>query len=189
MNSWSNCFSQNTNKKLSRFLSSLHRAEILTFFRSYFGKMMTSLIHSEIDWPLETMIFKKILTSPAPCSYFLHSAIDKEMFDPFPSFSNCFWHILYLNILIINLYALTKISTTEKKILYRFSIHKPFRSHSFQVSLGIITFAWDVAFNLASVLCKRWWRKSFFKCLLREINLFVSCLSATSLGQDAWPFW
>ena len=37
MNLWSYCFSQNTNKKLSRFLPSLHRAEILTFFHSYFG--------------------------------------------------------------------------------------------------------------------------------------------------------
>ena len=31
-------FSQNTNKKLSRFLPSLNRAEILTIFRSYYGR-------------------------------------------------------------------------------------------------------------------------------------------------------
>ena len=36
--SWSHCFSQNTNKKLSWFLPSLHKAEILTIFCSYFGK-------------------------------------------------------------------------------------------------------------------------------------------------------
>ena len=38
MNLWSHRFSQNTNKKLSKFLPSLHRAEILTFFCSYFGR-------------------------------------------------------------------------------------------------------------------------------------------------------
>ena len=38
MNLWSHRFSQNTNKKLSGFLPSLHRAEILTIFRSYFGR-------------------------------------------------------------------------------------------------------------------------------------------------------
>ena len=38
MNLWSQRFSQNTNKKLSRFLPSLHRAEILTIFRLYFGR-------------------------------------------------------------------------------------------------------------------------------------------------------
>ena len=37
MNSWSHRFSQNTNTKLSRVLPSLHRAEILTIFCSYFG--------------------------------------------------------------------------------------------------------------------------------------------------------
>ena len=43
MNLWSHRFSQNTNEKLSRFLPSLHRAEILTFF-------------SEIAWPLARWI-------------------------------------------------------------------------------------------------------------------------------------
>ena len=38
MNLWSHRFSQNTNKVLSRFLPSLHRTEILTIFRSYFGR-------------------------------------------------------------------------------------------------------------------------------------------------------
>ena len=38
MNLWSHRVSQNTNKKLSTFLPSLHRAEILTIFCSYFGK-------------------------------------------------------------------------------------------------------------------------------------------------------
>ena len=38
MNLWSHRFSQNLNKKLSRFLPSLHRAEILTIFCSYFGR-------------------------------------------------------------------------------------------------------------------------------------------------------
>ena len=38
MNLWSHRLSQNTNEKLSRFLPSLHRAEILTIFRSYFGR-------------------------------------------------------------------------------------------------------------------------------------------------------
>ena len=38
MNLWSYLFSKNTNEKLSRFLTSLHRAEILTIFRSYFGR-------------------------------------------------------------------------------------------------------------------------------------------------------
>ena len=38
MNLWSHCLSQNTNKKLSRFLPSLNRAEILTIFRSYYGR-------------------------------------------------------------------------------------------------------------------------------------------------------
>ena len=38
MNLWSHRFSQNMNKKLSRFLPSLHRAEILTIFCSYFGR-------------------------------------------------------------------------------------------------------------------------------------------------------
>ena len=38
MNLWSHRFSQNMNKKLSRFLPSLHWAETLTIFRSYFGR-------------------------------------------------------------------------------------------------------------------------------------------------------
>ena len=38
MNLWSHRFSQNTNKKMSRFLPSLHRAEILTNFRLYFRR-------------------------------------------------------------------------------------------------------------------------------------------------------
>ena len=33
---WNHCFSQNMNKKLSRFLPSLHRAKILTIFCLYF---------------------------------------------------------------------------------------------------------------------------------------------------------
>ena len=38
MNLWSHRFSQNMNKKLSELLPSLHRAEILTIFRLYFGR-------------------------------------------------------------------------------------------------------------------------------------------------------
>ena len=38
MNLWSHRSYQNTDKKLSRFLPSLLRAEILTIFRSYFGR-------------------------------------------------------------------------------------------------------------------------------------------------------
>ena len=38
MNLWSYRFSQNTKKKLSRFLPSLQRGEILTVFCSYFGR-------------------------------------------------------------------------------------------------------------------------------------------------------
>ena len=38
MNLWSHRFSKNTNKKLSRFLPSLYRAEILTIFCLYFGR-------------------------------------------------------------------------------------------------------------------------------------------------------
>ena len=38
MNLWSHRFSQNTNKKLSGFLSFVVRAEILTIFCSYFGR-------------------------------------------------------------------------------------------------------------------------------------------------------
>ena len=38
MNLWSHRFSQNTDKKLSKFLPSLHRAEILTIFHSNFGR-------------------------------------------------------------------------------------------------------------------------------------------------------
>ena len=38
MNLLSHCFSQNMNKKLLRFLPSLHRAEILTFLRLNFGR-------------------------------------------------------------------------------------------------------------------------------------------------------
>ena len=38
MNLWSHRFSQNTNKKLSEFLPCVVRAEILSFFCSYFGR-------------------------------------------------------------------------------------------------------------------------------------------------------
>ena len=38
MNLWRHHFSQNTNKKLSRFQPSLHRAEIMTFFLFAFGR-------------------------------------------------------------------------------------------------------------------------------------------------------
>ena len=38
MNLYCQHFSQNTNKKLSEFLPSLHRAEILTIFCSWFGR-------------------------------------------------------------------------------------------------------------------------------------------------------
>ena len=38
MNLWNHRYSQNTNKKLSRFQPSLHRAEILTFFLFAFGR-------------------------------------------------------------------------------------------------------------------------------------------------------
>ena len=52
MNLQSHRFSQNTNKK---FLPSLHRAEILTIFVRILGETMTSLIHSEIVWPLSSL--------------------------------------------------------------------------------------------------------------------------------------
>ena len=49
MNLWSHRFSQNTNEKLSRFLPSLHRAEILTIFCSYFGRN-DDFINSFWNW-------------------------------------------------------------------------------------------------------------------------------------------
>ena len=55
MNLWSHCFSQNTNKKLSGFPPCLVRAEILTIFFCILVEMMTSKIHSQIDWPFITL--------------------------------------------------------------------------------------------------------------------------------------
>ena len=57
MNLWIHHFSQNTNKKLSRFLPSLHRTEILTIFGSYFGRN-----HDFINsfWNCLTFIFYSI---------------------------------------------------------------------------------------------------------------------------------
>ena len=52
MNLWSHRFSQNTNKKLSRFLLSLHRAEILTIFHSYFERNNDVIIN--LFWNLLT---------------------------------------------------------------------------------------------------------------------------------------
>ena len=49
MNLWGHRFSQNTNKKLSRFLPSPHRAEILTIFCSYFGRN-NDFINSFWNW-------------------------------------------------------------------------------------------------------------------------------------------
>ena len=50
MNLWNHRFSQNTNKRLSRLLPSLHRAEPWQFFVSCFGR--NDDWNSEIVWPL-----------------------------------------------------------------------------------------------------------------------------------------
>ena len=51
-------YEQNIVRISALYCATLNRAEILTIFRSYFG--MTSLIHSEIYWPLASTTFKSL---------------------------------------------------------------------------------------------------------------------------------
>ena len=52
MNLWSQNFSQKTNKKLQGFLPSLTGQKSLQFFVRFLGEVLSSQIHSEINWPL-----------------------------------------------------------------------------------------------------------------------------------------
>ena len=64
MNLWSHRFSQNTNDKLSRFLPSLHRAEILTIFCSYLGRN-DDFINSLYNCPKSKLLKVQVAQSPS----------------------------------------------------------------------------------------------------------------------------
>ena len=73
MNSWSHHFSQNTNKKLSGFLPSLHRAEILTIFCSYFERNddFKSVSKSIIEKTLQCVHVFPAINAPLFCYCFI----------------------------------------------------------------------------------------------------------------------
>ena len=149
MNLWSHCFSQNTNKKLSRFLPSLHRTEILTIFCSYFERN-DDFINSFWNWLTFSCYVANVMKSTSHCGHKVKW--QAKVYIPSTINTGCIVYTLTFTIVYNNLYI--------------FSVFWP-KNYTFKSKLN--TF---LTFFSATIIMYRYFNLLFILPILVMYNLY-----------------